>query len=181
MSQLDGIGRVLLTTEQISERVREIGDRISADYEGRQLVLVGILKGAFVFLADLVRAVTIPVEVDFVAFSSYGASTTSSGVVRILKDLDESVEGKHVLIVEDIIDTGLTLKLSYMVENLKARKVAGVRICTFLDKPSRRETDINPDYVGFVVPDEYVIGYGLDLNGMYRNLPFIAALGDGRK
>lgn len=176
MSEEKGVGEVLLTAGQIAERVRRIGEQISVDYEGKQLVLVGILKGAFVFLADLIRAISIPVEVDFVAFSSYGASTKSSRVVRILKDLDESVEGKHVVIVEDIIDTGLTLKLSYLVENLKARNVAGVRICTFLDKPSRRRTDINPDYVGFVVPDRYVIGYGLDLNGLHRNLPFVAAL-----
>ncbi len=172
----DLISEVLFTPEQVSARVSELGKQISADYAGKDLVLIGILKGAFVFLADLIRAVSIPLEVDFVAISSYGASTKTSGIVRIVKDLEESVEGKHVLIVEDIIDTGLTLKLSYIVENLKARKAASVRICTLLDKPCRRETDISADYAGFVIPDKFVIGYGLDYDGLFRNLPFIGVL-----
>jgi len=175
MSQ-DRVSETLFTPEQVSARVSELGKQISADYAGQDLVLVGILKGAFVFLADLIRAISIPLEVDFVAVSSYGDSTRTSGVVRIIKDLEESVEGKHVLIVEDIIDTGLTLKLSYLVDNLIRRKAAGVKICTLLDKPSRRKTDISADYVGFVIPDKFVIGYGLDYDGLYRNLPFVGVL-----
>jgi len=172
----DRISEVLLTPEQIMARVAELGKHVSEDYAGRKLILVGVLNGAFVFLADLIRAISIPLEVDFVAISSYGAATRSSGVVRIIKDLEKSVEGKHVLLVEDIIDTGLTLKLSYIVENLKARKAASVKICTLLDKPSRREADVHADYVGFEVPDKFVIGYGLDHNGLYRNLPFVGIL-----
>ncbi len=172
----DRVSETLFTPEQLSARVSELGRQISADYAGESLVLVGILKGAFVFMADLIRAISIPVEIDFVAISSYGKSTRTSGEVRIIKDLDESVEGKHVLIVEDIIDTGLTLKLSYLTDNLVRRKAASVRICTLLDKPSRRETDISADYVGFVIPDKFVIGYGLDYEGFYRNLPFVGVL-----
>lgn len=172
----DRISEILFTPEQVSARVSELGRQISADYAGKDLVLVGILKGAFVFLADLIRAISIPLEVDFVAVSSYGVSTRTSGVVRIIKDLEESVEGKHVLIVEDIVDTGLTLKLSYLLDNLKTRKAASVRICTLLDKPAQRETDVTAEYVGFVIPDKFVIGYGLDYDGLYRNLPFIGVL-----
>lgn len=171
----DGIP-VLFAPEEIEARVSELGRQISVDYAGQDLVLVGILKGAFVFLADLARAISIPLEVDFVAISSYGASTRTSGVVRIVKDLEESVEGKHVLIVEDIIDTGLTLKLSYLAENLKSRKAVSVKTCTLLDKPCRRKTDISADYVGFVIPDEFVVGYGLDYDGLYRNLPYVGVL-----
>lgn len=172
----DPVSEILFAPDQIQVRVAELGSQISSDYAGKDLLLVGILKGAFVFLADLIRAISIPLTVDFVAISSYGASTRTSGVVRILKDLEQSVEGKHVLLVEDIIDTGLTLKLSYIVENLRARKAASVRICTLLDKPSRRETEISAEYVGFVVPDKFVIGYGLDCDGLYRNLPFVGVL-----
>lgn len=172
----DPASEILYTPEQISARVCQLGRQISDDYTGQELLIVGILKGAFVFLADLIRAVSVPLEIDFVAISSYGASTRTSGVVRIIKDLEQSVEGKHVLIVEDIIDTGLTLKLSYLVENLKSRKASSVKICTLLDKPSKRETDIRADYVGFVIPDRYVIGYGLDYRGLYRNLPFVGVL-----
>ncbi|MDI6827420.1 MAG: hypoxanthine phosphoribosyltransferase [Armatimonadota bacterium] len=172
----EDIAEILLTEEQIAARVSELGRKISEDYLGKDLIVVGILKGAFVFLADLIRQITIPVSVDFVAISSYGSSTRSSGVVKILKDLDESVENKHVLIVEDIIDTGLTLKLSYLKDNLVRRKAASVKICTLLDKPDRRQVDIEPDYKGFSIPNKFVVGYGLDFGGLYRNLPFIGVL-----
>lgn len=175
---LDRVSETLFTPEQVSSRVSELGKQISADYAEQDLVLIGILKGAFVFMADLIRSISIPIEIDFVAISSYGKSTRTSGEVRIVKDLEESVEGKHVLIVEDIIDTGLTLKLSYLVDNLRRRGAASVRICTLLDKPSRRKTDITADYVGFVIPDQFVIGYGLDYGGLYRNLPFVGVLSD---
>jgi len=170
------IAQVLLTEEQIAARVKELGEQISADYEGKELVLVGILKGAAIFLADLVRNITIPVDYDFVAISSYGAETRSSGVVRLLKDLDSSIESKHVLVVEDIVDTGWTLRLSYIVENFRSRKAASVRVATLLDKPSRRKVDVGLDYYGFIVEDKYVVGYGLDYAGKYRNLPFIGVL-----
>jgi len=173
------IAEVLLTEEQITRRVYELGRQISDDYKGKDLVLVGILKGAFVFLADLARGISIPLTIDFVAISSYGVSTKSSGVVRIIKDLDEPVENKHVLLVEDIVDTGWTLKLSYLRENLYAKKAASVRVCVLLDKPSRREADVQLDYVGFVIPNKFVVGYGLDFKGFFRNLPFIGALEEG--
>lgn len=170
------IAESLLTEKQIAQRVAELGRQISDDYKGKDLVLVGILKGAFVFLADLVRSISIPVRIDFVSISSYGTSTQSSGVVRIIKDLDEPVENKHVLVVEDIVDTGWTLKLSYLMESLRAKKASSVRVCTLLDKPSRREADVQLDYVGFVIPRKFVVGYGLDFRGLFRNLPFIGAL-----
>ena len=172
----DDVAQVLLTEAQIKARVAELGAQISADYAGKDLMLVCILKGANIFLADLVREITIPLSYDFVAVSSYGADTKSSGVVRILKDLDESVESKHVLVVEDIVDTGLTLRLSYLLENLRSRRAASVKICTLLDKPSRRRMDVPVDYFGFRVEDQFVIGYGLDYAGMYRNLPYIGIL-----
>ena len=172
----DDIAEVLLTEAQIKARVAELGAQISADYAGKDLMLVCILKGANIFLADLVREITIPLSYDFVAVSSYGADTKSSGVVRILKDLDESVESKHVLVVEDIVDTGLTLRLSYLLENLRSRRAASVKICTLLDKPVRRRMDVPVDYFGFQVEDHFVIGYGLDYAGMYRNLPYIGIL-----
>jgi hypoxanthine phosphoribosyltransferase len=170
------IAQVLITEEEIRSRVKELGAQISRDYQGKELVLVAVLKGASIFLADLVREITIPVSFDFVAISSYGADTRSSGVVRLLKDLDESIESKHVLVVEDIVDTGWTLRLSYICENLKSRKAASVRVCTLLDKPSRRKVDVGIDYYGFIVEDKYVVGYGLDYNGKYRSLPFIGVL-----
>ena len=173
---LDDIAEILLSEEQIKSRVSELGLEISEDYRGKSLVLVCILKGAVVFLAELMREISIPAAIDFVAISSYGVATQSSGIVRILKDLDESVEGRHVLIVEDIIDTGLTLKLSYLKDNLERRKAASVKICVLLDKPSRRKVDISADYRGFEVPDRFVVGYGLDYRGLYRNLPFIGVL-----
>jgi len=165
---------VLLTEEQIRTRVSEIAARITADYEGKDPVLVCVLKGAVFFMADLVREIKVPCEMDFMAVSSYGSSSDSSGVVRILKDLDAQVEGRHVIIVEDIIDTGLTL--SYLMKNLKARNPADVQVCALLTKPARRKVDNPCRYVGFEVPNKFVVGYGLDYEERYRNLRFIAAL-----
>ncbi|MEO7718680.1 MAG: hypoxanthine phosphoribosyltransferase [Capsulimonas sp.] len=172
----EDVAEVLLTQEQIATRVAELGAQISLDYAGKDLMLICILKGANIFLADLVRQITIPVAYDFVAVSSYGADTKSSGVVRILKDLDESVESKHVLVVEDIVDTGLTLRLSYLLENLRSRRAASVKVCTLLDKPVRRRVDVPVDYFGFKVEDQFVVGYGLDYQGKYRSLPYIGVL-----
>ncbi len=172
----DDIASVLLTEDDIAARIAEMGAQISRDYAGKELILVCILKGANVFLADLVRQITLPLSYDFVAVSSYGADTKSSGVVRILKDLDESVESKHVLVVEDIVDTGLTLRLSYLLENLRSRRAASVKVCTLLDKPARRRMDVPVDYRGFEVEDQFVVGYGLDYQGRYRNLPYIGLL-----
>ncbi len=168
------IQEVLITEEQIRAKVEEMARQISRDYEGKEVILVGVLVGAFVFLADLLRALEIPVSVDFVAISSYGKDTRSSGVVRILKDLDMNIESKHVLIVEDIVDTGLTLK--YLVDNLSARSPATLRVCALLDKPSRRKIPVTIHYTGFTVPDKWVIGYGLDFDQRYRNLPFVGVL-----
>ena len=170
------IAEILLTQEQIAERVGELGRQISSDYEGKDLLLVGILKGAFVFLADLIRNISIPVTIDFVAISSYRSSTELGGIVKVVKDLDCDVEGKDVLIVEDIVDTGWTLKMSYLADNLFARKAASVRVCTLLDKPDRRQVELDLDYVGFVIPNKFVVGYGLDFNGLHRNLPYIGIL-----
>jgi len=175
-NQDQDIAQVLITEEQIASRVKELGEKISKDYDGKDLVLVGVLKGAVMFLADLVRHISIPLSFDFVAISSYGADSRTSGVVRLLKDLDESIESKHVLVVEDIVDTGWTLRLSYIVENLRSRKAASVRVCTLLDKPSQRKVDVGIDYYGFFVEDKYVVGYGLDFNGKYRSLPYIGVL-----
>ena len=172
----DDIERVILTEAEIARKVAELGQQISRDYEGKDLMLVGILKGCVVFLADLVRQISIPLAFDFVAVSSYGADTKTSGVVRILKDLDESVESMHVLVVEDIVDTGLTLRLSYLLENLRSRRAASVKVCTLLDKPSRRRVDVPVDYRGFTVEDQFVVGYGLDYQGKYRSLPYIGLL-----
>ena len=172
----DDIAQVLLTEEQIAVRVAELGAQISHDYAGKDVMLICILKGANVFLSDIVRQISIPIAYDFVAVSSYGADTKSSGVVRILKDLDESVESKHVLVIEDIVDTGLTLRLSYLLENLRSRRAASVKVCTLLDKPVRRRVDVPVDYFGFKVEDQFVVGYGLDYQGKYRNLPYIGIL-----
>ena len=166
--------KVLLAETEIQRRVRQMAGQISADYAGKEPLLVGILKGAFIFLADLVRRLTIPVRLDFMAVSSYGGASESSGAVRILKDLDQSIEGVHVLLVEDIVDTGLTL--NYLLENLRARGPATLKVCTLLDKPGRRMVKITPDYNGFSIPDEFVVGYGLDYNGSYRYLPDIMIL-----
>jgi hypoxanthine phosphoribosyltransferase len=168
------IGETLFSREQLSRRVAELGARISADYEGRDLFMVGVLKGAVIFLADLMRSVTVPCEVDFMAVSSYGSQTHSSGVVRILKDLDAPVEGRDVLLVEDIIDSGLTLQ--YLMRNLKARNPASLEACALLTKPSRLRVDLEPRYVGFEIADRFAVGYGLDHAQRYRNLDYVAAL-----
>lgn len=167
---------IILEEEQIRSRVSELASRITADYEGKDPLLVCVLKGAVFFMADLVREITIPCEMDFMAVSSYGSATDSSGVVRILKDLDAHIEGRHVIIVEDIVDTGLTL--SYLKKNLNARNPASVEVAALLTKPARRKVDIECRYVGFEVPDRFVVGYGLDYGENYRNLRFIAVLPD---
>jgi hypoxanthine phosphoribosyltransferase len=170
----DDVAEILITEEQIQAKIRELGQHISRDYAGQDLLLICVLKGAISFLADLMREITIPHEIDFMAISSYGASTESSGVVRILKDLDTNIGGRNVLIVEDIVDTGRTLH--YITQNLKTRRPKSVRICTLLNKPSRREIDIPLDYVGFEIPNKFVIGYGLDFAEIYRSLPYIGVL-----
>ena len=169
-----GVSKVLIEEEAVRARVAELGAEISGDYAGKDLLLVGVLKGAVFFMADLMRHLTIPCEVDFMAISSYGASTDSSGVVRILKDLDINIEGRDVLVVEDIIDSGLTL--SYLIRNLESRNPASLEICTLLAKPDRREIDVHVRYTGFEIPNEFVIGYGLDFGERYRNLPYVAVL-----
>lgn len=169
-----GTGPVLVPSEDIQEKVRELGERITRDYREDKLLLVGILRGAVVFLSDLMRHLELPCEIDFMEVSSYGTGTQTSGVVRILKDLREDITGKHVLIIEDIIDTGLTL--SYLRRTLLQRKPASLEICALLSKPSRRQVDLSVKYLGFEVPDEFVIGYGIDYAGAYRNLPDIHAL-----
>jgi hypoxanthine phosphoribosyltransferase len=168
------IESVMISDEQIQERVRELGAEISADYEGQTVLLVAVLRGAAIFLADLSRAMTVPVELDFMAVSSYGSSTKSSGVVRILKDLDEQIEGRNVLVVEDILDTGLTLK--YLLKNLASRKPASLEVVTLLNKQGKQRVPISCKYSGFSVPDEFVVGYGLDFAERYRNLPYIGVL-----
>jgi hypoxanthine phosphoribosyltransferase len=170
------VGEVLIDAETLEARVAELGAEISADYQGRELLLIGVLKGAVFFMADLMRRLTIPCEIDFMAISSYGASTDSSGVVRILKDLDINIEGRHVLVVEDIIDSGLTL--SYLMRNLESREPATLEICALLTKPERREIDVPVRYVGFEIPNRFVVGYGLDFGELYRNLPYVAVLRD---
>jgi hypoxanthine phosphoribosyltransferase len=165
---------VLIDEDTLQRRIAELGEEISADYAGRDLLLVGVLKGAVFFMADLMRGLTIPCEIDFMAISSYGASTDSSGVVRILKDLDLNIEGRHVLVVEDIIDSGLTL--SYLMRNLEAREPASLEICALLTKPERREIEVPVRYVGFEIPNRFVIGYGLDFSERYRNLPYVGVL-----
>ena len=170
------VGEILIDEGTLAARVAELGAEVSADYQGRDLLLIGVLKGAVFFMADLMRHLTVPCEVDFMAISSYGASTDSSGVVRILKDLDINIEGRHVLVVEDIIDSGLTL--SYLMRNLEARGPASLEICALLTKPDRREMDVPVRYIGFEIPDRFVIGYGLDFAERYRNLPYVAVLSD---
>ena len=174
MSMHDDILKVLVSEEELKAKVAELGAQISKDYEGRNLVLVSILKGSVVFMADLMRAVSIPCSIDFMVVSSYGGNTTSTGLVKIIKDLDGDLSGKDVLIVEDILDTGITL--SNLVPMLKMRNPNSVKICTILDKPSRRKADIQPDYEGYQVPDEFVVGYVLDYDEKYRNLPYVGAL-----
>lgn len=168
------IREILISEEVLQNKVKELGNIITEDYKGKDLLLVCVLKGAVIFVSDLMKRIDLPIEIDFMAISSYGSDTKSSGVVRILKDLNSGIEGRDILIVEDIIDSGLTL--SYLVENLKARGPKSVEICTILDKPSRRKADIKIKYTGFQVPDEFVVGYGLDFAEKYRNLPYIAVL-----
>ena len=169
-----GVGEILIERDALQERVAALGREVSADYANRDLLLIGVLKGAVFFMADLMRHISVPCEVDFMAISSYGASTDSSGVVRILKDLDINIEGRDVLVVEDIIDSGLTL--SYLMRSLEAREPASLEICALLTKPDRREMDVPVRYIGFEIPDRFVIGYGLDFAERYRNLPYVAVL-----
>jgi hypoxanthine phosphoribosyltransferase len=173
-SQEPGLGEVLVSAEQLQQRVAELGEQISRDYAGRPLLLIGVLKGAVFFLSDLMRYIDVPVEVDFMAVASYGSATDSSGVVRILKDLDAAIEGRDVLIVEDIVDSGLTLQ--YLMRNLGSRNPASLEVCALLTKPARRKVDLPTRYVGFEIPDRFVVGYGLDYAERHRNLPFVAAL-----
>jgi hypoxanthine phosphoribosyltransferase len=169
-----GVGEVLVTAEDLQRRVGELGLEISRDYAGRSLLLVGVLKGAVFFLSDLMRFIDIPVEVDFMAVASYGSATDSSGVVRILKDLDAPIEGRDVLIVEDIVDSGLTLQ--YLMRNLGSRNPRTLEVCALLTKPERRKVDLPTRYVGFEIPNRFVVGYGLDYAERHRNLPFVAVL-----
>jgi hypoxanthine phosphoribosyltransferase len=171
---MDVVERVLIPKEVLAENVSKMAQRISRDYEGKELLIIGVLKGGFVFMSDLVREITIPLQLDFMSVSSYGNSSQSSGVVRIIKDVETDMTNKHVLIVEDIIDTGLTLK--HLVELLSTRGPLSVKICAALDKPSRRKVDLKVDYKGIEIPDEFVIGYGLDYAGMYRNFPDVCVL-----
>jgi len=179
MSQAElerGVGEVLIDEPTLQARIAELGAEISADYAGRDLLMVGVLKGAVFFMADLMRELTVTCEIDFMAISSYGAATDSSGVVRILKDLDINIAGRDVLVVEDIIDSGLTL--SYLMRNLRARRPASLEICALLTKPDRRRIDVPVRYVGFEIPNRFVIGYGLDFAERYRNLPYVGILRD---
>jgi hypoxanthine phosphoribosyltransferase len=169
-----GVSDVLIDEDRLRSRVVELGEEISADYVGRDLLLIGVLKGAVFFMADLMRTLTIPCEIDFMAISSYGAQTDSSGVVRILKDLDINIERRDVLVVEDIIDSGLTL--SYLMRNLEARDPATLEVCALLTKPDRREIDVPVRYIGFEIPNRFVVGYGLDFAERYRNLPYVGVL-----
>lgn len=173
-AQYEDLERVLLTREEIAEKVRELGMRISRDYTGKSLIVVCILKGAVIFFADLLRELDIPLEIDFMAISSYGSSTKSTGVVRMVKDLDRDVNGRDVLVVEDIVDSGMTL--SYIKKELYQRGASSVRIATLLDKPARRRVELNVEYSCFVIPDAFVVGYGLDYDEKYRNLPDIGVL-----
>ena len=171
---MNDIAKVLLTKEQLQAKTKELGQQISKDYEGKNLMIICVLKGGVMFTTDLIREITIPLELDFMAISSYGLTTSTSGVVRILKDLETDIKGKDVLIVEDIIDSGLTLK--YLKELLMSREPNSVKICTILNKPARRQENVYVDYIGYDIPDEFVVGYGLDYAEKYRNLPFIGVL-----
>ena len=168
------IDHVLFSEEQLAQRVAEIAAQIDKDYAGKEPLLVSVLRGSFVFMADLVRQITVPCTVDFMAVSSYGSGTTSSGEVKIVKDLSETIEGKDVIVVEDILDSGNTL--SYLLKLLEARRPASIRLCTLLDKPERRTKPVEVQYSGFTIPDEFVVGYGLDYDERYRNLPYIGVL-----
>jgi hypoxanthine phosphoribosyltransferase len=175
----EAVGEILVQEDDLARRVRELGEEISRDYQSRDLFLVGVLKGAVFFLSDLMRHMTVPCEIDFMAVSSYGSSTDSSGIVRILKDLDAPIEGREVLIVEDIVDSGLTL--SYLLRTLQARNPASLEVCALLTKPERRKVDLPIRYVGFEIPNRFVIGYGLDHAERFRNLPFVAVLQETQK
>ena len=168
------VQEILVTKETLQEKAQELGKRISGDYEGKELVLIGVLKGGVVFFSDLIRNISIPIEMDFISVSSYGSSTKSSGVVRIIKDIDIDISGKHVLIVEDLVDTGLTLR--YLKDLFVDRGPKDVKVCTALDKPSRRQVEVQVAYKGITIPDKFVVGYGLDYNGKYRNLPDVCVL-----
>jgi hypoxanthine phosphoribosyltransferase len=166
--------RVLIPEDKVDERIAQLGEQISRDYAGKQVHLIGILKGSIFFICELAKRITVPVTMDFMSVSSYGSGTKSSGVVKLIKDLDEPINGKEVVVVEDIIDSGRTL--SYLLKNLSDRHPASIRLCTLLDKPERREVDVEVDYQGFRIPDEFVVGYGLDYDQRYRNLPYIGVL-----
>lgn len=177
MSQTElerGVGEVLIDEDRLQARIAELGEEISGDYAGRAPLLIGVLKGAVFFMSDLMRRLTVPCEIDFMAVSSYGATTDTSGVVRILKDLDLDIEGRDVLVVEDIIDSGLTL--NYLMRNLESRSPASLEICALLTKPERRQIEVPVRYVGFEIPNKFVIGYGLDFAERYRNLPYVGVL-----
>ena len=174
MDRAAKVGEVLISPEELDRRVRELGTEVSRDYAGKDLVMVGVLRGAVIFIADLLRSLDVPCEIDFMAVSSYGSSRDSSGVVRILKDLDDSITGRDVLIVEDIVDSGLTL--NYLMRNLQARDPASLEVCSLLTKPERRRVEIPIKYVGFEIPNTFVVGYGLDYAQRYRNLDYVARL-----
>ncbi|GAV23953.1 hypoxanthine phosphoribosyltransferase [Carboxydothermus pertinax] len=168
------VAEILISEEEIRAKVKELGQQISRDYAGQELLLVGILRGAMLFMSDLMREIDIPVNIDFMVVSSYGAGTTTSGEVRVLKDLDRGIEGRNVLLIEDIVDTGLTL--NYLTKYLANRHPKSLKVCTLLNKPSRRRIEVPVDYNGFIIPDKFVVGYGLDYNEFYRNLPYIGVL-----
>ncbi|MEW5691956.1 MAG: hypoxanthine phosphoribosyltransferase [Candidatus Hydrogenedentota bacterium] len=172
----DAVAEVIIDKEAIERRIQEMGEQISKEYAGKDLVFVGVLRGAVVFLADLIRKVSIPCEIDFIDVTSYGKDTKTSGIVRILKDISINVENRDVLVIEDVIDTGLTWH--YLRENILAKKPASLKMCCLLDKPASRRIDIKPDYVGFVIPDNFVIGYGLDCQDYFRNIPFVGTPSD---
>ncbi|MCI6812762.1 MAG: hypoxanthine phosphoribosyltransferase [Lachnospiraceae bacterium] len=166
--------RIMLTEEEVDKRIKEIGEQISKDYAGKKIHLICVLKGGVFFMCELAKRISVPVSMDFMSISSYGNSTESSGIIKIIKDLDESITGEEVLVVEDIVDSGRTL--NYLLEMLKDRKPASLRLCTLLDKPERRVVEVNVDYTGFQIPDEFVVGYGLDYAQKYRNLPYIGVV-----
>lgn len=168
------IEKILITEQELADKVKELGAQISKDYEGKNLMMVSVLKGSVVFMADLMRAITINASIDFMSVSSYGSGTKTTGVVRIIKDLNEDLNGKDILIVEDILDSGMTL--SYLTKHILGKGASSIKIATLLDKPERRKVDVYPDYKGFVVPDEFVVGYGLDYDEKYRNLPYVGVL-----
>jgi hypoxanthine phosphoribosyltransferase len=169
---------VLITRDEIDKMCQRLGAQISKDYEGKEVILICVLKGAYAFMADLARYITVPLRVDFMSVSSYGSGTRTSGVVRITKDLDSDITGKHIIVVEDIVDSGLTLK--HLKELLTTRNPASLALCTAFDKPERRRVEVDVDYVGMEIPDEFIVGYGLDFDGKYRNLPDVSILGDDR-